>query len=157
MITVHRMSSATELNVFLQGGILGSTLPTEANQLIDGLIGKTLVFSKPSVKTVTFAAMPDPDDERQLYLLEALAQIRTAFAGAVNAVSYQGRLLIVEAVPAQTVVLGGTGTANAMLGLHASGLTGRLYAAPGGAAPALISVRPSLTISGELTVFTEET
>lgn len=134
------------LNNLLKGGLIGGN--DLGKKAIFNLDGKTLKFTAPSV-TVTFDT--DPEGAQQgLTLKQIVAQINAASAGLASA--YQGRLRLQRS---SGVVTLSNGTANSILGFK-DNQTGVVYAAPGGSAPALVSVDSMQNVGGGFLVVTNE-
>jgi len=132
MLRVKKINGLEELNTFLRGGILGGK-KFEGSALY-GLHGLTLVFTSPAASTVTFAT-PGSSSQEALSLKDVVAQINAVVAGIAR--MHDGRLLLQHSSTKITIT--GASTALTALGFDATGVTGTVYAAPGGAAPALVS------------------
>lgn len=138
-LLVRKISEITRVNALLRGGIFGSVDLRKG--LVYGLHGKTLIFTAPAA-TVTFTT-PNSSAQDGLTLSAILEQINdvAALDGWVKA--YEGALLAVDPAGSTAVVLDKDGTANTIFGFQKNVDTaGVVYAAPGGAAPALVSVDP---------------
>lgn len=138
---VKKFSTSRDLEVFLQGGVWLGAPALEQNRHVADIVGKTLIFTKPSSVTVTFTDVAGRPS-KSLLMSDIAAQIRAAFAGALS-VGYDPngqRMFLVETSPSQGVTIDGAGTANALLGATAA--VGKFYAPPAQpyAAPCLISV-----------------
>lgn len=134
MLKVQKLSDLQIVNMTLQGGLLsGKDIGAGS---VYGLDGKTLVFTSP-VGTVTFAT-PNGSEQEPLTLKEIVAQINAVPALAGYAHIYKGKLMLKGAAK---VTMSNTSTAAADLGFDSGGSTGTLYAAPGGSAPALVSIQ----------------
>lgn len=145
---VRKFREIWEVQLFLNGGIIGGSVVAGKGQGgnpgnlflgVQGLVGKTLIFSEPASGTVTFSAStqsgnPDPNT---LMPSDIKAQIETVMSGVT--VSFQGGVLvIVEATPDHGVAISKTGTANALLGFDATGgndTIGLFYPPPSSADP----------------------
>jgi hypothetical protein len=154
----RRFADLDTINVFLRGGIIGGKdfrpTATTQNSPVYGIAGKTLIFTTPNA-TVTFTT-PGSAQQEGLDLKAILAQITTALGGNYSARAFQGRIAIIDKTAAVIVSLNSTGTANAMLGFDSSPATvGKIYAAPGNAAPALVSIA-SESLSGNSYVVTTD-
>jgi hypothetical protein len=119
---VQKFQTLAELELFLNGAIFGG----DVTRGIAGLVGLPLTFAQPAA-TVTFvrSAGPDPD---VLLFKDLKAQIEGA-AAALLVTSLDGRLAIVEKVPAAGVALAAPAqAAKALLGFDATGATrGRVH------------------------------
>jgi hypothetical protein len=135
---------------FLNGGIVGGTLvkaqgggtPANLGPGINGLVGKTLIFTAPASATVTFATVAtgggsaDPTtsppgtnpDPYTLLFKDIKKQIEAAVSGTLVIQNAEGQLVIIESSPSGGVTLVKTGTANALLGFDISKDTvGKVY------------------------------
>ena len=158
-LITRRFSDIDTVNVFLRGGIIGGKdfrpTATTQNSPVYGIAGKTLIFTTPNA-TVTFTT-PGSAQQEGLDLKAILAQITTALGGNYIARAFQGRIAIIDKTAAVIVNLNSTGTANAMLGFDAALPTvGKIYAAPGNAAPALVSFGPESLTGISYLVITDE-
>jgi hypothetical protein len=132
-VTLVKKESIEEAQVFLNGGLIGG----DASQGIEGLIGKTLIFTAPAAGTVTFA-LGSGSNPWKLSFKEIKQQIEAAVGlSGLNVSSIRGALVIQEDTTTSGVAITGAGTANAILGFDSAGQTGRVINAPGGAAPKL--------------------
>jgi hypothetical protein len=157
-LIARKFADLDTINVFLRGGIIGGKdfrpTATTQNSPVYGIAGKTLIFTTPSA-TVTFTT-PGSAQQEGLDLKAILAQITAALGGNYIARAFQGRIAIIDKTAAVIVSLNSTGTANAMLGFDSSPATvGKIYAAPGNAAPALVSIA-SESLSGNSYVVTTD-
>jgi hypothetical protein len=142
-LKARKFIDLTEVNNFLRGGVIGGKDLKSGG--VFGLGGKTLVFTSPSA-TVTFATAHNSSQE-VLTLKDILAQINAVGALTGYAKSGEGHIFLEDPAGSTKVVLSNTGTANALLGFDPDGVSGIVFAAPGGTPPALISVDP-LSLSG---------
>ena len=137
MLRVRKFSSIDELELFLQGAVLGSK-PVPA--WYPGIVGKTLIFSKPSAVTVTFVTANNQIDPTSLTFAAVKAQIESAFANAVIVGQRNSVLFIRQTTPVSgggVNITGGTGRNE--LGLSESAThVGQVYDVPGGIAPTLV-------------------
>ncbi len=148
-IEAHIFPEPSDFRHFLNGGISGGKLRPQ-NGLIFGLHSLTLVFNTPA-GTVTF----DDPTGRGITLKDISEEIESDVA-TVRAFWKDQRLHLIEATPSTGLNLDLTGTANNALGFtKAVDSVGKVFAAPGAAAPALISVvfNPA---HNSYTVITEE-
>lgn len=149
-LLIRKFAELQMINTLLRGGIRGGRLIDSG---IYGLDGQTLVFTAPAI-TITFATTPS-GEQQVLTRKEILDQINT---GALDgwAKFADGLLTVVDPAGATAVDLANTSTALAAFGFDADGATGVVYAAPGGAAPALVSVGLESLSSSTYLVATEE-
>lgn len=133
MFETKELTTVTELDVFLNGGIItGNRLAQTAVEQgkVQGLHNKTLIVD---AATITFS---DPT-EAGLTLLQIATQVRTALSGYIVR-WLDGRLIIVN--PSAALTLGGAGTANAIFGMPAANVVGVKFAGPEGTAPRWITI-----------------
>lgn len=162
MGAIRSFPGLTELNTFLQGGVIGGNAPPLQNaQLVGGgarlavfgLHGLTLEFLSPTVQTVTFS---DPSGLGLSYN-EILQQIRSAFGGpgVVSPSFFSKRLLLIESFPSLGVTLDSSGTANSIFGFSTSNDTSGAVVNSNSIPPYFISLRQDqngsyvLTLEGE--------
>ena len=149
-LRLRSFQNLPEIDLFIRGGIRGGRALVKA---IYNLHGKTLIFTTPSV-TVTFS---DPTGEG-LGPATVVAQIKAA-AASLSPTLLDNCLSVEEVSPSAGVVLSKTGTANTLLGFSydTSGVaaTGVVLAAPGGTAPALVSIGRKATGDGYVVVVDE--
>jgi hypothetical protein len=152
---IHRLGSQKETEVFLQGGIIGGASLVDKDLYIHG---QTLVFTGASTATVTFAASP-ANAQVPLSLTQVLAQIVAQTTSAIKPFIFNGRLGLIDAgVPSAATGLAAGSTALAALGFKAAtAVTGKVFNAPGGAAPALVSGGTSPVDANTFILITEET
>jgi hypothetical protein len=134
-LLVRKVGDLIELNVLLRGGIFSGR---EIKAALYGLDGKTLVFTTPAA-TVTFDTNPE-GSQQSLSLQDIVEQINATVGLTGYAKAFKSRIQLQKPTGNAAVVLSGTGTANALLGFGDSTVTGVVYAAPGGSAPALVSI-----------------
>jgi hypothetical protein len=147
-LQIRMVEGIDEVNHMIRGGIVGGN-PITAPLLVHGL---TLVFTAPS-QTVTFNS---GNALTPLSYLEIRTQILAQTSNAVEVKQFNGRLAVVDADLSAAVVLANTGTANALFGFSTTlSTTGRIYAAPGGTAPALVSISASGNTSSFILVTNE--
>lgn len=147
-LNFRKFNSVDDVTLFLKGHIIGGTdLNRTPNALY--LHGKTLIFNTPGA-TVTFAASPT-NAQVSLTLQQIKAQIEAQAAG-VTAKFNKGRLELF--VTAGTLInLDSAGTANGLLGFDTAADTASVvYAAPGAAAPALVSIVPDVSSNAYMVV-----
>lgn len=150
-LLVRKFAELQQINTLLRGGIRGGRVIDKG---IYGLDGATLVFSAPAA-TVTFATTPS-GEQQALSRKQILDQIN-AVVGLVGWAKFaDGKLVIEDPAGAVAVVLANTSTALAAFGFDKDGATGVVYAAPGGAAPALVGVSLETLSSSTYVVVTEE-
>lgn len=147
-LNFRKFSLVDDVALFLKGHIIGGVdLARNPNALY--LHGKTLVFLAPSA-TVTFAATP-ANAQVSLTLQQLKTQIESGAAGVTVRVN-RGRLEMFLTAGG-TVTLDNTGTANSLLGFDTVvDTTATPYAAPGEAAPALVSIVPDTSSNAYLVV-----
>lgn len=150
LLRVHKFRDVAEMELFLHGGIIGGQIGRYG---IVGLVGKTITFTTPNFSH-TFVTAGREDDA--LLLTDIADQLYTASTQALMVYSYHNRLVFVQKTPTTGVALGNDPQpAKTLLGLK-SGLAvaGKVYAAPGGAAPAFVTAYS--TNDGAHTVVTLE-
>jgi len=131
MNRVRKFPTINQLQNFLNGAIVGGNI----ERGLQGLVGKTLIFTSPSAATVTFTGGTDPTGPGLLRLKDIKSQIEAALA---TVVVFQdtGAILIREVTPASGVAISAAGTANTLLGFDSGNPTaGKLYSPPGVVAP----------------------
>ena len=135
-MTLHVYSvKPTQLNHFLQGGILGGRV---VGRTFYRIHGKTLIFTNP-IGTVTFAA-PGGSQEVPLTIQDIKAQIELAIV-TLRVTYVEGYLGINRAIPSVGVVLSAAGTANTILGFSDSAVTtGKFFNQPGGGVPEFVTL-----------------
>lgn len=149
-LLARKVGELAELNTLLRGGVLGGIDLHRAG--VYGLDSLTLIVTAPSA-TVTFDT--DPEGAQQpLSLKQILTQINAVGALTGYATAYEGRLRLEDPNGVVEVAVG-NGTANTILGLK-DAQAGVVYAAPGGAAPALVSVEALQQVGGGYLVVTDE-
>ena len=144
---LYKFRRIEDVTAFLNGGVTGGSInkgnsggsvPAGNMVGIQGLVGKTLIFSKPSIATVTFVASsgaggsaappgtnPDPTT---LFFKDIAAQVATAIPAVKVLLTPEQQLLFIEATPTMGVTISHTGTANALLGLDADNdMVGKIY------------------------------
>lgn len=136
MIRVRKFSDIAELELFLQGGIIGSAqVPT----LFYGLVGKTIVFAKPTAATVTFTTGSNKIDPSALTFAQVKAQLEAGVTGLLVR-QVNGHMVLVESTPTVgkgVSITGGTGRAE--LGLtEGATITGKVYSSDGTTVPYFI-------------------
>lgn len=149
MIIVRAFQDLTELNVFLQGGVIGgrslrsavsSAGDPSVNEGIYRLDGKTLIFNSPASETVTFAST-NAIQQEPMTLQQVKTQIEAQTTGVVVRWTKGGRLLLIEVTPASSVTIDEAGTANSLLGFDTSGDTvGAFVNSDGSTSPFIISL-----------------
>lgn len=140
MIKVQKFANIQELQLFLNGGLLGGNIGLG----IVGLVGKTMTFSAPA-GTVTFVTASRYNDA--LTLVDIKTQIEAALNVAnIKVISIYGRIGLVHPTAASAIVLDGTDQpAKALLGFNANDpSTGKLYGVAIGTPPALVSITPTI-------------
>lgn len=130
-LRIIKCSTAEDAQAVLQGVV--KTKKIDAG--LYGLVGKTLTFTQPTGATCTFVAGARSDGF--LTFAEISAQLKTAIANLT--VGQKDGAMWLRSMNTNGVTITG-GTARADLGLQADGTTrGAVYAAPGGAAPVLVT------------------
>lgn len=124
---IYKFRDCYEMELHLNGGAMAGDLRNG----VPGLEGLTLIFTAPAAGTVTFGA---PANGHAHTGAEVIAQINAAAIAGLSASQKDGRLVL-KAASGSLAVSGGTGLAK--LGLSA-GTLAKVYAAPGGAAPAYV-------------------
>ena len=166
-LQVRKYSNLELVDLILKGGIIGGSAITQiasegltqvsasvTAQSALYLHGKTLVFLAPAV-TVTFVASPAGVNS-PMTLRAAMAQILSQTTNAVKPQLIQGRMALVHATAASAISLDNVGTANSLFGFAGDADTvGTKYAAPAGAAPALVSIVPCNNDNSYLVVTNE--
>jgi len=133
MLRVRKFSTIDELELFLQGAVLGSK---QVPALYYGIVGKTLIFSQPTAATVTFTTVSNSIDPSALSFAEVKAQLEAGIAD-LTVRQIKGTLALVETTP--TVgkgvnITGGTGRNE--LGLSESAAhVGKVYSSDGATVP----------------------
>jgi len=132
---IKKVSGLEELEIFLRGGVVGSTPITG----VYGLNGKTLITSKPNSKTLTFET-PNESSQDMLTLAEIIRQINEGLdENVVTAKALKGAIVLMEATPSTGVTVDADGTANALLGLDSTNDTvGKVHTPLGGTKPNLV-------------------
>lgn len=124
----YKFRDINELELHLNGAIFGGPLAAGIN----GLEGKTLIFTRPSVGTCTFVA---PSNGASHTLADIKSELEAAIAG-LQVSAKDGKLVLQQATPVagEGVEITG-GTARTSLGWGgAATLRGRVYSCPDGAA-----------------------
>lgn len=166
-LQLRKHSNIELVDLYLKGGIIGGSAITQiaaegltqvsasvTAQSALYLHGKTLHFNTPAI-TVTFVASP-ANINAPITLRTAMAQILSQTTNVVKPQLIQGRMALVNATAAAIISLNKDGTANALFGFPADADTvGTKYAAPGGAAPALVSIVPCNNDNSYLVVTNE--
>ena len=141
----RKVSTASELEFFLQGGIRGDEVLNNSTYVIGlyGLVGKTVTFQSPG-GAVTFSQGAYKDGF--LTFVEIKKQIETAIPTVLvslcgMSIAIKGRSNIPVSIGSSSAEEGRT-----LLGFDGGAggyVSGKVYNAPGGALPRLISVVPS--------------
>ena len=135
-LNFRKFSSMDDAAVFLKGHIIGGVDLTKNGSSLY-LHGLTLVFNTPA-DSVTFTASPAAA-QVPLTVQDVITQIEAQAAG-VSARLNKGRLELYMTTPG-AINLDKDGTANAKLGFsRATDTSNAPYNAPGGSAPALVSI-----------------
>ena len=139
MIKTRKFGTLEELEIFLQGGVIGgvdlfkrSTAP--GGQGLWGLVGATIVFTTPAA-TVTFTGT------ETLSVQDVISQIGTQTTSAVQPRLYRGRLVLIEASPSAGLVATSASTALPLLGFGDGGFSTSLINSDGSTSPYLITVQ----------------
>ena len=165
MIVVRSIPNLVDLNVFLQGGIIGgkslksAVSPSGAPAVNEGLFkldGKTLIFTAPASETVTFAST-NATEQEPMTLQQIKTQVEAQTTGVLVRWTTDRRLILIQTVPgALGVTVTAAGTANPFLGFSTGVATdGTFYNSNGVTSPFLISVSSEFQ-SGSYIVTTEE-
>jgi hypothetical protein len=131
---------------FLNGAVVGGSVnraqgggtPANLGAGINGLVGKTLKFTKPAVVTVTFVVSSsaggsaDPPgtnpDPYTLLFKDIKKQVEAAIATVKVLLDSEQKIVFVEATPSGGVTLDKTGTANTLLGFdNNEDVVGKVY------------------------------
>jgi hypothetical protein len=141
---VEKIQGLEWLEIFLQGGILGTR---KLDKAVYGLAGTTLKITVPAIKSVTFTT-PGSSPMEGLLLSNIINQINDPVTGlhpgVVVARAYSHGLVLVEITPNLGVTLDKTGTANSVLGFDTSKNTvGTKYKAPGAGVPEIVTIIPT--------------
>ena len=146
---IRKFQEPYEVETYLNGGLIfkdirGAVMGGTEGGIgagLDGLVGKTLIFTSPAVVTVTFVASsgvggsaqpgvgknPNP----QVLLFKDLKLQIEAAAALVKVFSFGGRLVLIEATPASGIGINKDGTANTILGIDtATNSVGKFYTPP---------------------------
>lgn len=139
MLKVTKFASLDDMNNFLQGAVVGGDIGSGPFYYLDGTV---LKLTTPAA-TCTFATAHNSQQE-PLTLQQVVAAINASAIGStVIARVNHGRIVLVQKSLTTGVVLASEGagsTANHLLGFDPAGMTGKVFAAPGGSAPALVDV-----------------
>lgn len=129
VIKLREFQTAWAVEMHLQGGV--PVNPREG-ALISGVVGKTLIFSKPVAATCTFVAGTNQIDPTALSIQEIKAQLEAAIAG-LKMKNHDKQFFLVESSPTfgNGVTITG-GTAREFFGFSGI-LSGVVYQASGGA------------------------
>jgi len=128
----YKFQELAKLEQHLNGAIRAGRDPRKGYY---GLVGTTLVFSKPSPATVTFVpGSSTPNDPYFLSFEDVKTQIEAALA-AVKVYCDGPELVLIEAAPSSGVQIT-SGTALPLLGFDQSGVLGRVYNYPDGSSAA---------------------
>jgi hypothetical protein len=119
---LYKFKDISSLERHLQGAV---TAGANTSKGYRWLVGKTVIFSKPSVQTVTFT--PGAFGPQDLTFAEVKAQLEAGLAGSVIKVyALDNSLVIIETTPSLGVkITGGTGLS--ILGFDPLGATGLVY------------------------------
>lgn len=152
---LYKFRRIEEVQTFLNGGIVGGSInkaqgggtPANLGAGINGLVGKTLIFSSPSAATITFvtadgaggSAQPGVGTNPDKYTLlfkDLKLQIEAGLATVKVTLSPDQQLVITEATPANGVAVTAAGTANQALGFDSENATvGKFYKPAAAASP----------------------
>ncbi len=139
VLRVRKFRDITELELFLQGAVIGK----QVGEYIPNIVGKTLVFTQPTNTTFTFVAGTDvvKTDSKGLSRKEVKAQLEAGVAG-LTVKFLEGRLVLIQTSPTagQGVNING-GSARDEIGLAENATTtGTVYNDPAGAAPKVVTI-----------------
>lgn len=125
-LKVYRFQDIAAMQSFLNGLVVAGKISAGGLPLE----GKTLTFTQPAAVTYTFLATADGH-------FHTLKDIQTALEAAVAGlkVGFRDGALTFSAAPSSVIITGGT--AAPILGIGAGGISGKVYGAPGDAAPSL--------------------
>lgn len=132
-IKVRKFATQADLQFFFDGAVRLPKLPN----VLEDIVGKTLVFAQPAAATVTFVA--GTIGPANLLASEVVAQILAGVAGLK--ILRRDDTILVESTPANGVSIT-SGTALGILGIGSAALLGKVLlplAAPP-VAPCLINV-----------------
>lgn len=158
-LRTREFNTLKEAELFFQGAIRGGKKLVDGSGRVFNLHDKTLIFTAPAAVTVTFDE--DTGDAKSNGLGEGLTlkQIRNQIVDGVAALSpfFLDQILnLVETTPTNGVAITAAGTANKLLGFSgASATVGTIINAPGGGAPALVSLQPKSNFDGYYAVINE--
>lgn len=154
-LNLRKLNELSRVKIFLQGGVLSGK---NLSQGLYDLHGKTLILKSPSAGTVTFATTP-ANDQGFLSFKDILDQINAESGGgwaSTKAKGLRGELVLIEDTPTSGVTVDKAGTANALLGLPTTAdLVGKVFNAPGGGTPELVSV-DFIAVNSYYLVITDE-
>ena len=154
-LNLRKLNELVRVETFLQGGVLSGK---NLSQGLYGLHGLTLILKSPLAGTVTFATTP-ANAQGFLTFKEILDQINAESGGgwaSTKAKGLRGELVLIEDTPTSGVTVDKTGTANALLGFPTSAdLAGKVFNAPGGGTPELVSVT-MIALNNYYLVITDE-
>lgn len=149
---VRKTESLAHVNLLLRGGISGGLDLRKIGAGIFGLDGKTLKFNS-AAETVTFAA--GGSQQVPLTMNDILTQIAAALTARQTRM-IDGNLGFIDVDFSDAVILDADSTAAVLLGFDDGVITGKLYNAPGGAAPALVSISAGLASDATFLMVTDE-
>ncbi len=142
MIAARKFGTLQELEIFVQGGLVGgfdlfkkSVGP--GGQEFWGLDGKTIVFTTPSA-TVVFDTNPE---NTYLSVQDIISQIDTQTSNAVKPRLFKGRLVLIEGTPTSGLVATGASTALALLGFDKGGFSTDVLNSDGTTSPFIIELQ----------------
>lgn len=131
MLRVRKFSTIDELELFLQGAV------TSTKKLPDrytAVVGKTLIFTKPTSVTATFTTVNNQVDPSSLSFQEVKSQLETQVTG-LTVRQRGGQLVLIQTTPVVgggVTITGGTGRAELGLGENSTE-AGKVYDAQNGA------------------------
>ena len=151
---LYKFKRIEDVTNFLNGGVVGACINQSHTSGspgnfpgVNGLVGKTLIFTLPASVTVTFTVSntgsgsgvsPGTNPNPQVLLFKDIkAQIEAVVTGAVVFLNADQQLVIIESTPSGGVSVAKTGTANSILGFNAVAATvGKVYS------PSVVSPSP---------------
>ncbi len=125
---IHKFADIFLMELHLNGALIAGDVVGG----IAGLEGLTVIFTAPAVATHTFAAPANGS-------AHTLQEIKTALQATVAGLTVfqKGGKLVLQGTTGVTIT---GGTALSRLGIGAGGTAAKVYTAPGGAAPSIVSV-----------------
>ena len=146
-LKIQQFDCIEDAEFYLRGGVSGGVLALQQG-VIAGLHGKTLIFTAPEAKTVTFS---DPTGAG-LKVSDIVTSVHSVLTGLLISFTKVG-LRIIEASPTYGVHISKTGTANTIFGFsNGSDTIGLACTGPTGAVPRLIEMGAKARLDGYFAV-----